>query len=427
MTIAKYLPRFRQAARRLAEVEAREHWSPPQMREWQLERLNELWKHAAANVTYYHYLAGEHSLPPRFDSIEHFTSTMPLLSKESIRQRPDDFVFLAGRSGRWRKTSGSTGIPMQFFESAATHQQILTYQYRFRQLWGLDIFDRAAFLGAGTAQSAGTIDRWRESLVDRLRNRVRIPVHQLGRDQLARQLDRMAKFRPAYLYGYSRAIYLLALEAIARGLGCDSLRVVMMTSEPAFPHMIATVERSFGVPAVIEYGATECGVTAYEWRDRKLRARADRVLIETLPRDDGRFDIVKTVLDNHDFPLLRYRIEDVTDAPIETGNAFPVLQNIAGRNDDVLYAADDSPVHPAEIDGIFESAAHSAVRRYRLHQSAAGEIAVQIEPVDRSCDVQTIQAAVARIVPGRDVRIELVDHIEQTIAGKHRLITSDYK
>lgn len=432
IAMARHLPRFRAARRGLVEIEARERWSPLQMKAFQLDRLNELWAHAAAHVPYYRHLLRAHVLPRRFESLEQYVAVMPLLEKEALRASPDDFRSpLAGR-GTWRATSGSTGVPMRFFASAATHQSILRYQYRFRQVWGIELFDRAAFLIGSAAPRAARgcsarAQRLRETLTDRLRGRIRLPVHQMARADLARQLERITRLRPAYLYGYSRAIHLLALEAAARGFRCDALRVVMMTSEPALGHMVAAVERAFGVPAVIEYGSTECGVTAYEWRDRTLRVRSDRCLLETLPRADGRYDIVKTVLDNFDFPLFRYRIEDLTDAPLRaTDQAFPVLENVAGRNDDVLYAADGTAVHPAEIDGVFESSSRPSVRRYRVHQNAAGEVDVQVEPAgDAGVDLAAIREAVSQLVPGRTVRVEAAAAIAQTAAGKHRPITSD--
>lgn len=434
MRIARHLPRFRRAEGELAELAARERWSAAQMRTFQLERLNALWSHAAQHVPYYRALARERRLPPRFDSLDQYLSAMPILGKETLRHRSQEFVSAVAGPGKWRSTSGSTGVPMRFFASARTHQAILRYQYRFRQAWGLELFDRSAFFGGGGSTRGrrglkALASAAREAITDRLRNRVRLPVHQMGSADLTRQLRRMERLRPTYLYGYSRAIHLLALEAAARGFRCESLRVVMMTSEPAFPHMVAAVERAFRVPAVIEYGSTECGVTAYEWPDRTLRVRSDHVLMETVPRADGRYDIVKTVLDNLDFPLLRYRIEDVTDAPLgATDEAFPTLLNVGGRNDDVLYAADATPVHPTEIDRIFESTDHPTVRRYRLHQSAQGDILAQVEPIAGArVDPAAIRAAISRAVPGRGVRVELVANVPQTSAGKHRPITSDWR
>ena len=60
-----FLPRFRQAYRELAALEARERWSRVEIDSWQLDRLNVLWQHAVACVPYYRQLAASIRLPAR--------------------------------------------------------------------------------------------------------------------------------------------------------------------------------------------------------------------------------------------------------------------------------------------------------------------------------------------------------------------------
>jgi phenylacetate-coenzyme A ligase PaaK-like adenylate-forming protein len=129
-----------------------------------------------------------------------------------------------------------------------------------------------------------------------LRGRLRLSAYHLGKKDVQRYLRRMSSFRPTMLYGFSRAIYMLALEAQQSNWQSDSLRLVTLTSEAASKAMITAVERGFGVPAIVEYGASECHVIAGEWTDRTLRVREDLVIVETLPRADHRFDLVITVL-----------------------------------------------------------------------------------------------------------------------------------
>ena len=62
IALARYLPRFRQAERRLATLAEREKWSAARVAEHQLRLLNDLWAHASANVPYYRELAAAHRL-----------------------------------------------------------------------------------------------------------------------------------------------------------------------------------------------------------------------------------------------------------------------------------------------------------------------------------------------------------------------------
>ncbi len=261
-------------------------------------------------MPYYRHLATEQDLPPRFSSLAEFRSVVPVLPKSAVRAQPRAFLSERARQGFWERTSGSTGTPMSIYWANDAHREMLRSKYRLDAMWGLDIFDRMVFLwGFGDANApglAGQMARLRMPLEDWLRNRIRLPAYYLGQDDLRDHLRQIAAFRPAAIYAFSMAAYLLALEAEAMDFHCASLRLIILTSEPSSPHMISKVEQSFRVPAIVQYGTVECGLIAGEWPDRTLQVREDRALVETLPRDDGRFDIVLTVLANPSFPLIRY-------------------------------------------------------------------------------------------------------------------------
>ena len=128
------------------------------------------------------------------------------------------------------------------------HRETLRTKYRHYAMWGLDIFDRMAFLWGNSDLNApglaGRIARLRRPLEDRLRDRIRLPAYSMGHDDLRDYLRRIAAFRAAAIYAYSKAAYLLALEAEAMNFHCASLRLIILTSEAASPHMISKVEQT---------------------------------------------------------------------------------------------------------------------------------------------------------------------------------------
>jgi phenylacetate-CoA ligase len=430
MRLLCVLPRFRRAYRALAELEAREGWSRAELEAFQLERLNAVWAHAARHVGYYRRLAESRRLPPRFARLEEFRALVPPLPHALLRERPRDFLSGRAARGGWRYTSGSTGEVLRVFWGHADHHEVLRARYRFYAAWGLDIFDRFAFLwGHGAALAGGLgglVARLRQPVEDRLRNRIRLSAYHLGRDDLRRHLARLAAFRPAALYAYSSAAYLLALEAEAQGSRCDSLRLTVLSAEPAFPSLVEAVERGLRAPVAVEYGASECGLIAAQGPDRALRVREDLVLPETLPRPDGRYDIVISVLGNLSFPLLRYAIGDVTDAPlVAPGRGFAVLHNVAGRDNDLLLSRCGRTLHPFLLDEVLERVA--GLRRWRIHQRHDGALAVAVEPSDPRAapDTDRLARQLEGLVGGYPVRVELVEVLPGSPAGKHRWVVSD--
>jgi phenylacetate-CoA ligase len=309
MKVLRLLPRFRQAYRAMDELAAREQWNRSAIEAYQLDRLNRLWFEAIHYVPHYRELFSAGNLPREFQSLDEFRRRVPCLSKQSVRDDAGAFLSERSEPGDWRRTGGSTGEPTRIFIGRGAHLAMLRAKYRFYASWGLDIFDRFAFLwghGASFAPGwAGRSARLRQPVVDRMRNRRRLSAYHLGRDDLRRHLNEIDRFRPAAIYGYASAVYLLAREAIDTGFQCDSLRACILTAEPTYPHMVDTVGLAFSAPVINQYGATECELIAGEDRDGMLRVREDMVLLETLPRPDGGYDIACTELNNSSFPLIR--------------------------------------------------------------------------------------------------------------------------
>ena len=200
MKLIQYLPRFQVALRSLQAMAERETWPRSVIEAFQLERLNSVWKYAVAYVPYYRELRTKAGLPLRFSSLEEFTSTVPVLSKSEVRTTPQRFLSEQRRSGEWKRTGGSTGTPMNVYWASEAHLETLRCKYRFYAMWGIDIFDRSAFLWGHSASFApglaGLVARFRQPLEDRLRNRIRLSAYELGPDDLNTYLRKILRFRP---------------------------------------------------------------------------------------------------------------------------------------------------------------------------------------------------------------------------------------
>lgn len=430
MWLLRLIPRFREALRAMDSLAARETWSRAEIEAWQLDRLNSVWEHAVRHVPHYRQLANLLDLPPRFASLQEFSTTVPVLSKTQIKTCPQSLMSEQAAPGGWHVSSGSTGSPTSFYWGQDAHLEVLRCRYRMFASWGIDIADRTAFLWSNSAAHepgfAGHIARLRRPVEDWLRNRLRLSAYQLGRDDLRSHLRRLAHFRPSALYAYSTAAYLLAMEAAAIGFRCDSLKLCALSAEPAFPHMVATMERAFGVPTAIEYGATECALIAGEGPDRMLRVREDVAFVEARPTDDGRYEILLTVLCNPSFPLLRYAIGDMTDAPLEfPARGFAIMKNVAGRQNDLIVSRTGRLLHPLRFDMLFGFASARAVRRYTIDQRADGAVAIAVEagePIPLS-ETARMKREIEELLEGYPVTLEVLPALPEA-PRKHRWTTS---
>ncbi len=424
------LPRFRAARRALPILAEREEWPRARIDGFQLDRINAIWGHAASHVPYYRRLATDHRLPPRFTSLREFSARVPSIPEGLVRERPKEFLSSARPRGRWRKTSGSTGAPMAVYWAHRSHQASLQARYRFLVSWDVDLFDRTVMVWGDSLQVEPTVRRvllrGRRSVEDRLRNRRRLSVPELAPKTLRAHLRAIAAFKPTVIYAYYSATQLLALEARATGFRCDSLRLIILTGETAPPGAAAAIARTFGVPVVEEYGSVECGFIAGEARDRTLRVREDIVFLEATPRQDEGFDLLVTVLTNPAFPLLRYPIGDVVDAPLDVpARGFASMGRVFGRCNDLLVLASGAHFHYAPI--VFLLQTEPTIRRFQVHQREDKSVLVSVEMADPGLCLETerLETRLQAMLDGLPVTITIVNAVSPTAAGKHRPFVSD--
>ena len=238
----------------------------------------------------------------------------------------------------------------------------------------------------------------------------------------------MKSFRPVFLYGFSSAIYLLAIQALETNVRIDSLKLIVLTSEVVTQDMRDTVQRAFQTTVVEEYGAAECPVIAYEDARHQLRLREDLVMVETLPTQGDYYRIIVSVLNNPSFPLLRYDIGDLTDRQVTQADiGFSMLGSIIGRRDDLLISRSGQPVCLGHRWLTHVIGQQTPVRRFRVHQFSNGAVLVLLE-VDASAgkiDVGRIRQKLGVILEGQPVEVKLTEIIQPTSSGKHRWIISD--
>ena len=432
MTILKFLPRFQKAYRSFDKLEAREQWSRSEIEDFQLQRVNAVWEHAIQHVPYYRRIQSELHLPTRFTSLNDYSSSVPLLSKHYLRDNTKEFLSEQHKPGKWHRTSGSTNTPLKAFRGNDAHLEMLRTNYRYYRMWGHDIFDRMVYLWMVGTRSTygwrGKVYSLREYIEDTLRNRLRLSALTLGKEDLQHYLKKISAFQPSALFAYTQSAYLLALEAKEQGFKCPSLKVINLTSEPVSEHVIKTIEDAFNAPCIVQYGCVEFGYIAGHWPDRTLRVREDINFVETLPREDGHYDVVLTCLNNPSFPLLRYDIGDVTDRPLESpAQGFSILGTITGRCGDFIYTPAGRCLHPIVMEALFKKNYFQYVRRYQIRQRADYSLLALVELIDPQTvlDKRLLSKQLSHEAEGCPVEVQFVSDIKLTAAGKHQNVVSE--
>jgi phenylacetate-CoA ligase len=419
----------------LAELERSQWLSPVEMAELQRLRLNQLLAKALAHSPWH----GEriHAAGLAEATLEGVVTLadlgrLPTMDKRDAREQVDRLVWRDAPGGVFPYTTGgSSGEPLIFYFGRARQAADAAGRLRARRWWGVQPGYREVYLWGAPVELNKT-DRIK-TLRDRLVNQLLLNAFEMSPARMDDYLDAIVRWNPLAIYGYASSLALLAGHAEARGqtLRLPALRVVATTGEPLFPHQRELIERVFGVPAAVEYGARDAGLMALESPDGVLLQMSETHIVEVLddagqPAVEGEAVITSLVSEAQSF--IRYRTGDVVRVGSQAdpgGRGLAVLDSVVGRQTDFIVTADGRIMHALAV--IYVLRATPGVAQFKIVQHAIDRIEVSVVPGEAWRDEawQLIVAGLqARIGSMCRVECRLLDHIPSEHSGKHRYVVS---
>ncbi|MCA1978956.1 MAG: phenylacetate--CoA ligase family protein, partial [Thiobacillus sp.] len=328
----------------LADLERSQWLGAEAMAELQRERLNRLLATALAHSPWH---AGRIRAAGLAEAVAAGAVTLddlqklPTMDKRDARENVERLVWRGVPGGAFPYTTGgSSGEPLIFHFGRSRQAADAAGRLRARRWWGVEPGAREVYLWGAPVELSKT-DRIK-TLRDRLVNQLLLNAFEMSPATMDAYLDALARWNPLAIYGYASSLALLAAHAEARGVKpkLPALRVVAATGEPLFPHQRELVERVFGVPAAVEYGARDAGLMALESPDGALLQMSETHLVEVLdatgaPAGEGEAVITSFVSEAQ--PFIRYRTGDVVRASGRAdpgGRGLAVLDGVVGRQTD---------------------------------------------------------------------------------------------
>lgn len=419
----------------LAELERSQWLSPDAMRELQTQRLNGLLQQALAHSPWHAARLNEAGLA---EAVRSGTASLndvtrlPTMNKRDARDNVEQLVWreAPGRVFKYT-TGGSSGEPLIFYFGRSRQAADAAGRLRARRWWGLNPGEREVYLWGAPVELSKTDHI--KTLRDRLVNQLLLNAFEMSPARMDEYLTAIQAWNPRALYGYASSLALLAAHAESRGVRpkLPALRVANATGEPLFPHQRELIERVFGVPAAVEYGARDAGLMALQSPDGALLQMDETHLIEVLddagnPVEEG--EAVITSLVSEAQPFIRYRTGDVVRRSGQAdpgGRGLTVLDAVVGRQTDFIVAADGRIMHA--LAAIYVLRAIPGVGQFKLIQHAVDRLEVQVVPDAHWNDaarLAVIQGLQARIGTGLVVELKLQDAIAPEASGKHRYVVS---
>lgn len=420
------------------------------------KRLGNTLDRAINECEYYRLLGLKRA---RSESAFDFLKRFPVLTREGLR---DGFSQIAsnrlrpevtGPESRSRKrydwmvvkTGGTTGTPTAVIHDAwfrdygrATRlfsQSLCGFPLgtRYFRLWGSE---------QDLLQSAEKLDRriLRNLLGELPMNAFRAKETEL--QQHVATLRSYADIR--HLMTYVDAAAGLASFIDDHQLNAPTLKTIMACAGTVTPEWRSLLERVFQAEVFDKYGSRECADIACECAAHiGLHIYSPNVFVEVVdetgnscPRGvAGR--VLITLLNNHDFPMIRYAIGDMAVAadnskPCPCGLTFPRLATIQGRVDDMLITENGTRITSVMIRHFVGVALNrGSIREWQLEQTAACAFTFRHIPLRREGLAENLEALREGLLTalGESCRVtfEEVEEIPSSPSGKTRWIINGYR
>ena len=417
---------------KVAQALEREFWSRVKLEEWRNNRLAHILERAATKIPYYRqqWETAGNSNSDAWQTLVNW----PVLRKNALRG--NKAAFLADDVNPKRlfleHTSGTTGTPVEFWSDRATQQSWYALaEARWRHWYGVSRRDRWAIIGGQQVvpfkQEKPPFWVWNAGL-----NQLYLSALHIKPDFLSHYLDAIRRYKIVYLYGYSSSLYWLALAALEKKVTLD-LKVVLTNAEPLYDFQREAMRKAFNCPVRETYGLCEMVCAMSECEFERMHLWTEAGVAELLddndepvkPGEAGK--LVCTGLLNEAMPLVRYEVMDEArfapaDYQCPCGRGLPVVDKILGRLDDTITTKDGRRL--ALLDIVFGS--HLHIKEAQIVQETLDLIRVRVVPANgwSEVDSREIKAAMLERMGETEIRVEVVDEIERTFAGKLRVMVS---
>ena len=340
------------------------------------------------------------------------------------------------------RTSGSTGQRLIFRRDNSVGSFHLAHQLRGRSWWNL-------YPGDTEIKFWGTAWRFEESLKgkvtaylrwlkDRSMGVLHLSAFAVKETDLEIAYKKLIKVRPRLLFGYGTAIYMFA-DFIKRNYGNianNRPEVIIYTSEYLSAVRREMIGEVFNCPVVSEYGSVECGIHSYQCRSGQNHFSDETLFYEVIdsqghPITDGRGTLLLTHLRENAAPIIRYQIGDIVNIKnggkyeCECGVKLSVLNEIRGRENDLIRSPSGDYVHPEVFDYIMRY--QTEIERFRIIEETVGKLRIllQVKKPMREVNIDLLVKKLEEHA-GKDFEyvIEQTDSIPNEPGGKFRWVIS---
>jgi len=393
--------------------------SKKEIREFQLDRLKKLIRHAYDTVPYYRDLFDKYKLKPSDIRSIQDLKKIPTLDKKTIINNIDRL-----KSSKKYKlieycSGGTTGSRVVVFKDKRYEQISRAVWMRDLYSRGIEVGRKSAWIWAAELDTLPLKEKLLHRLLWRINRRIIFNPFKFTEAQLEKWLlNDFNKFRPDYLIGYSGPIYEIAKFIDKNKIDIHPLKKIMSTAEPLEHREF--IEKVFKCKVVNHYGCREITTIAIEDENHVMHTSDDFVIVEVGKNNQ----IILTPLESYGMPLLRYVNGDMGAAlskirKIKSKSPFKQFNLVVGRLSDYLINKNNEKVMGPLI-AHFVGEKKLTIGEFQLVQKSLKDVELNIVR-DSACtekDINEFKKMIKNILGNPKITINYLDKFPVEKNGK---------
>lgn len=407
----------------------RDRWNAEQFHAYQETQLGKVIQ-SAWQSPYYQQVFNSAGLRPGMPPLEAL-GQLPFLSKDTLRSHPKDLLTQPPpRDVMVFRSSGTTGTPTEIYFTHDFHALELAVPAARNFGWaGIDYRARRVMFGV---RKVCRFDQdqppfWRFSPAEDM---AYASIYHLSPRFIPAYLSFLRQYRPAVIMGYPSALRVIAQFALENDDFPAPAQGVFTTSETVTEQDRILIESAWQCKIYDRYGAVENCHFACQCEFGRYHVSPEVGILEiidsrgqaALPGVMG--EVICTGLNNRLQPLIRYRIGDVArwalDQNCPCGREMPILEAIDGRVEDICFTEDGRQT--LRFDTVFKGVENILEAQVIQEQLNLFTIRVIPGPSFGEVDGKHLTENMHLHVGNVRVKIELVEQIPRTSAGKFRAV-----
>lgn len=422
-------------------LEKSQWYSAAQLRSYQNEELAKVIAYSYRHVPYYRRVMDERGLKPQDIRSADDLVKLPVLTKQDIKDNfssllSDEYDLKTVKKGH---TSGTTGSPLEIcYDDRIINitYALLDRHYKWAGVSMKRFGDRVAVLRGNpiVPLQQKKPPFWRYNY---LHNQVLFSCFHMSNENLAHYVAELRRYSPKILDGYPSTLYVMAkyLQNVGQKL---KLHAVISSSETLYDFQRQTIEESFDCKVFDYFAAAERVAFSSECDHHEGHHIADEYgITEVLDGAGRRLEagelgaLVATSLHNYAMPMIRYVTNDMSSLKnhaCSCGRGLALMDDVTTKAEDLLTLRDGRLISPSVLTHPFKPL--TSIAASQIIQEDLDHVCIRLvaSPQYNAEDEATlIHGMKERLGESVDIRIEQVESLERTRAGKFKWVISNVK